>query len=136
MATLPTDIVSRMLAKDAFSAWLGITVKKVELGCVIVSMTVRADMLNGFGRCHGGIPFALADSALAFAANTHGKVAVAIDNQISYPAPISEGDTLIAEAHELGRSNKLGFYSVTVTRGDGIKVALFKGTVYITEKDF
>ncbi len=102
----------------------------------IVRMTVRDDMLNGFGVCHGGATFALADSALAFACNTHGRVTVAIDNSITYPKAIARGDVLTATAEEESSSNRLGFYRVTVTRGNGEAVALFRGTVYKTGKAF
>jgi acyl-CoA thioesterase len=99
-------------------------------------MTVREDMVNGFGVCHGGITFSLADSALAFASNTHGRVTVSIENTITYPKGISPGDTLTATAHEESASNRLGFYRVTVRRADDVIVALFRGTVYKTHQAF
>ena len=96
-------------------------------------MTVRDDMVNGFGVCHGGVPFSLADSAFAFACNTHGRVTVSIENTITYPKKISVGDVLVASAEEESGSNKLGFYRVTVRRGDEV-VGVFRGTAYKTEK--
>ena len=100
-----------------------------------VRLTVRDDMLNGFGVCHGGVAFSLADSALAFAANTHGKVTVAIENTISYPRKVSAGDVLVAVAEEESATNKLGFFRVTIRRGDEI-VSLFRGTVYKTNRPY
>ena len=98
-------------------------------------MVIRDEMVNGFGVCHGGIPFSLADSALAFASNTHGKVTVSIENTITYPKAIAVGDTLTATADEESSSNRLGFYRVEVKRDDDDTiVALFKGTVYRTQK--
>jgi acyl-CoA thioesterase len=92
-------------------------------------------MVNGFGVAHGGIIFALADSALAFASNTTGKVNVSIDNTISYPAPVRSGDELTATAEEESRTNRLGFFRVQVTNQDHQTVALFRGTVYQTTRD-
>jgi acyl-CoA thioesterase len=133
---LAERVVSAMLANDAFSQWLGIEVVSVRPRAATVRMTVREDMVNGFGVCHGGITFSLADSALAFASNTHGRVTVSIENTITYPKGISPGDTLTATAHEESASNRLGFYRVTVRRADDVIVALFRGTVYKTHQAF
>jgi acyl-CoA thioesterase len=121
-----------MVERDAFSAWLGIEVLDVRPRAAAVRMTVRPEMLNGFGVCHGGATFALADSALAFAANTHGRVTVAIENSISYPASVVAGDVLTAIATEESAGNRVAFYAVRVTRQDEGVVALFRGTVYRT----
>ena len=123
-----------MLEHDAFSRWLGLTVTQVAPRAVTVQMTVRDEMLNGFGVCHGGVTFALADSALAFASNTHGRVTMSVENGISYPAPVHPGDVLtaVAAAESVGR--RMGFYRVTVTRQDGGTVAIFRGTVYATDR--
>ena len=132
---LAERITSAMMAKDAFSQWLGIEITEVGPRLVTVRMTVRQEMVNGFGVCHGGIAFSLADSALAFASNTHGRVTVSIDNSITYPKGISPGDTLTATAEEESATNRLGFYRVTVRRAGEI-VALFRGTVYKTHRAF
>ena len=132
---LAERVVSGMMAKDAFSQWLGITLVKVGPRAVTTQLTVRDDMVNGFGVCHGGVTFSLADSALAFASNTHGRVTVSIENSITYPKRISVGDTLIATAEEEGATNRLAFYRVTVRRSDDV-VALFRGTVYKTNQEF
>jgi acyl-CoA thioesterase len=131
---LAERVVRGMLERDAFSAWLGIEVLDVRPRASAVRMTVRAEMLNGFGVCHGGATFALADSALAFAANTNGRVTVAIENSISYPASVAAGDVLTAVATEESAGKRVAFYSVRVTKQDDSVVALFRGTVYRTER--
>jgi acyl-CoA thioesterase len=90
-------------------------------------MTVRADMLNGHGTCHGGLVFALADSAFAFACNSHDVVTVASGCSIEFLAPAHEGDELIAEARERVREGRNGVYDVNVNRGDGAPIAAFRG---------
>ncbi len=133
---LAERVVGAMLERDAFSAWLGITLLDVRPRAATVQVTVRDDMLNGFGVCHGGVTYAVADSALAFASNTHGRVTMSIDNAISYPAPIHAGDVLTAEAAEASATNRLAFYRVTVRNQNDIVVALFRGTVYRTSRLF
>jgi acyl-CoA thioesterase len=129
---LARRVVDTMMARDAFSQWLGVIVLDVAPGSVTVRMTVREEMLNGFRVCHGGVAFSVADSALAFASNTHGRVTVSIDNSITYPVAIAVGDVLTARADEESASNRLAFYRVTVRRQDDVVVALFRGTVYRT----
>jgi acyl-CoA thioesterase len=128
-------VVAGMLRHDEFSRWLGLEVTALAPGSCSCRMTVRREMVNGFGFAHGGIVFSLADSALAFASNTGGKVNVSIDNTISYPAAIHGGDVLTAACAEESRTNRLGFYRVTVTNQRGDTVALFRGTVYQTGQD-
>lgn len=132
---LADRVVSAMMAKDAFSRWLGIELVEVRPRGVTATLTVRNDMLNGFGVCHGGVTFSLADSALAFASNTHGRLTVSIENSITYPARIVAGDVLTAVAEEESATNRLGFYRVTVRRAEDV-VALFRGTVYKTSQEF
>jgi acyl-CoA thioesterase len=131
---LAERVVAEMMVKDAFSQWLGIVIVDVRPRRATVRMTVREEMVNGFGVCHGGIAFSLADSALAFASNTHGRITVSIENTITYPKVIAIGDTLTATAKEESSTSRLGFYKVTVRRSDDTIVALFKGTVYKTQK--
>jgi len=131
---LAERVVADMMAKDAFSQWLGIDVVDIRPNGATVRMTVREEMVNGFGVCHGGIAFSLADSALAFASNAHGRLTVSIENSITYPKAISPGDLLIAHAEEESATNRLGFFRVTVRRADEEIVALFRGTVYKTHK--
>jgi acyl-CoA thioesterase len=130
---LAERVVAAMMAKDTFSQWLGIRVVNVQPRSVTIEMTVREDMLNGFGVCHGGVTFSFADSALAFASNTHGRVTMSIENGITYPTSVALGDVLTADAEEESASKRLAFYRVTVRRRDEI-VALFHGTVYRTDR--
>ena len=132
---LAERVVSSMMAADAFSQALGMEVVEVRPRAATVRMTVREDMRNGFGVCHGAVPFALADSALAFASNTHGNITVSIENSIRYPRPIVPGDVLTAAAEQESETNRLAFFRVTVRRGEEI-VALFHGTVFKTNRPF
>jgi acyl-CoA thioesterase len=131
---LAERVVKRMLEHDAFSAWLGLELLDIRPRYAAVRMTVRPDMVNGFGVCHGGVTFGLADSAFAFAANTNGRVTVSIDNSITYPATVSAGDVLTAVATEDSAANRIAFYSVRVTNQHDSVVALFRGTVYRTAR--
>ena len=127
----PEDRASRsaeaMWASDAASKWVGLTLDHVGPGTARMSVTVRDDHLNGHGICHGGVIFALADSAFAFACNSHNKVAVAQHNSISYLSPGRLGETLTAEAREVALTGRSGLTDVTVTGDDGRVVALFRG---------
>lgn len=131
---LAESVVQGMLARDAFSRWLGVDVLRVAPGQCTLRMTVRAEMLNGFGVAHGGVAYALADSALAFASNTNGRVTVSIENNIGYPVAVHPGNVLTAEAVELSASHRVAFYSVTVRNEAGVVVAVFRGTVYRTSQ--
>lgn len=131
---LAERVVGAMLASDEYSRWLGVEVLEVKPGQVTIRMRVRREMLNGFAVCHGGVTFALADSAFAFACNTQGHVAVSIQSSMSYPNPAREGDVLTAAAREASRSNRILLYDVAVTRADESPVGLFRGTAYRTEK--
>lgn len=128
------DALASMLETDAFSRWLGIRMVSVTPGECVLTMRVRPDMVNGFGVSHGGIVFAFADSAMAFACNSGEYVTVAIDNQIAYPAAIHVDDALTATAEQDATSGRLGFYRVTVRNQHDTVVALFRGTVYRTRK--
>jgi acyl-CoA thioesterase len=127
-------IVAGMLERDAFSRWLGVEMVSCEAGRCTLRMTVRAEMLNGFGVSHGGIVFSFADSAMAFAANSGEQVTVAVDNGITYPAAVRDADELTAVAEQETASAKLGYYRVVVRRQDDAVVALFRGTVYRTKQ--
>ena len=125
------------MAKDYFSQWLGIEVIEVKEGSCKLKMIIRKDMLNGFGIAHGGITYSLADSALAFASNSPGQKAVSIETSISHTESLKEHDIIIAEAIEENRSNKIGIYTIKITNPANHKVvALFKGTVYRTSKNW
>lgn len=126
--------VRRMLDGDRFTEWMGMEVLETAPRRSMVAMTVRPEMVNGFGVCHGGVTYSLADSALAFASNTHGRVTMSIENSIRYPRPAHAGDrlTAVAEAEHVG--GRIGYYRVTVAKQDGEVVGLFRGTVYATDR--
>lgn len=129
------QIPYKMLSQDAFSTWLGIEILECEIGRCKVAMTIRKEMLNSMNFAHGGISYALADTAFGFAANTHGKYAVSIETSINHIEALEEGDYLVAESVIEKVNNKLGFNIVKVKRGKEL-VALFKGVVYRTQKDW
>jgi len=123
-----------MLAEDQFSKWLGIELKQVAEGQCTLAMEVRKEMLNGFGIVHGGVTFALADSALAVASNSYNRLSVALEVSASYPVAVKLGDQLKAQAKELSLTNKIGVYQVLVSNQKQQVVLVFKGTVYRTSK--
>ncbi|MCB0456102.1 MAG: hotdog fold thioesterase [Flavobacteriaceae bacterium] len=129
------QIPHKMLSQDAFSQWLGIEILECEVGRCKVAMTVRKDMLNSMYKAHGGISYSLADTAFGFAANTHGRYAVSIETSINHIEALEEGDILVAESVIEKVNNKLGFNVIEVKRGDEL-VALFKGVVYRTQKEW
>ena len=131
---LADRVDAAMEETDAFSRWLGIEVLEIAPRRSTCRLTVREEMVNGFGVTHGGIAFSLADSAFAFACNTHGMVTVSIENSITYPAPIGVGDVLTAVAKEDAASGKLSYYSAEVRNQHGDVVALFRGTAFKTAR--
>lgn len=134
MSKKPTTIINHMLQNDAFSQWMGIEVLESETGCCKLSMQVREEMTNGFGVCHGGITFSLADSALAFASNSRGPISLALENNINFTKKVSVGDILFAETEELQNGRTIGVYKVRVLNQNEDLVAEFRGTVYRTGK--
>ena len=116
-----------LFAQDRASSALGIAVLEVGPGLARLRMAVRAEMLNGHGTCHGGVIFALADSAFAAACNTHNAVTVAAAASIDFLSPAREHDELTAEARELWRSKRSGIYEVSVSNQRGERIALFRG---------
>ena len=131
---LAERVVGAMVVSDAFSRWLGIEVIEIAPRRSTCRLTVREEMVNGFGVTHGGIAFSLADSAFAFACNTHGSVTVSIENSITYPAPIAVGDVLTAVAREDAASGRLSYYSAEVRNQRDEIVALFRATAFKTSK--
>ncbi|HPF12028.1 MAG TPA: hotdog fold thioesterase [Flavobacteriaceae bacterium] len=125
----------KMLSLDSFSQWMGIEILECEVGRCKVGMTVRKEMLNSMGKAHGGISYALADTAFGFTANTHGRYAVSIETSINHIEALEAGDELVAEAVINKVNNKLGFHIIEVKRGEEL-VALFKGVVYRTQKEW
>ena len=116
-----------MYERDPASQALGMTLDEIRPGYARMRMRVREDMLNGHGTCHGGYIFMLADSAFAFACNSHNANTVGAGCTIDYLAPGRAGDVLVAEAVEQALSGKTGVYDVVVMDEDGRKVALFRG---------
>ena len=129
-------IVDTMYQNDAFSQWLGIEIIDVSEGFCQLKMTVRKEMLNGFQIAHGGIAYSLADSALAFASNSHGRKSLSVETSISHTVSVKEGDSLIAVSNEISLSPKIGIYLISIKNQNEQEVALFKGTVYRTSKDW
>ena len=125
----------KMLSLDAFSTWLGIEILECSIGYCKIALTVRKEMLNSMNKAHGGISYSLADTAFGFAANTHGKYAVSIESSINHIEALNEGDYLVAESAIEKVNSKLGFNIIEVKRGKEL-VALFKGVVYRTNKDW
>ena len=127
------NIVHRLMyERDAFSQWLGIEILDVKEGFCNITMTIRQEMTNGFGISHGGIIYAFADSALAFASNSYGEQALSIETQISHVRRANIGDTLVATTVLKHNSKRLGIYEVEVKNQNDALVGLFKGTVYKT----
>ncbi len=131
---LAEKVVKKMMADDTFSQWLGIEVLEIKPGYARILLVVRPEMNNGFGITHGGIAYSLADSALAFASNSHGRVSVALETNISYIKKVNGGDTLTATAEEVSLGNRIGVYNIKVTNQDKEKVATFRGTVFRTKE--
>ncbi|MBL7774869.1 MAG: hydroxyphenylacetyl-CoA thioesterase PaaI [Saprospiraceae bacterium] len=126
----PEQIFHRMFDQDAFSQWMGMELLAVGPGSCSLRMPVRPEMLNGFGVAHGGITFSLADSAFAFACNSHGRHAVSIHCTVEHVAPVRAGDVLTATATEEHHGNSLSNYAIRVERADGAPVAFFRGVAY------
>lgn len=127
-------VVERMMAEDAFSQWMGIKILQVEPGYVKINMNIRPEMNNGFSITHGGITYSLADSALAFASNSYGRLAMALENNISYMKKVHASNSLTAETEEISIGKTIGVYNINITNQDKEKVALFRGTVYRTKE--
>ena len=117
----------KLYGSDQASQMLGMTIESVSPGCARVTMRVRADMVNGHGICHGGLIFALADSAFAFACNSHGNNTVAAGAAIEFLAPGREGDLLTASASERWRVGRSGIYEIEVRNDRDEAIALFRG---------
>ena len=131
---LANKVVSQMMQHDLFSQWLGIEVKEIKEGYSKIQMTVRNEMINGFGIVHGGVAFSLADSAFAFACNNRNVLSVALDTAINFLKPVHVGDVLTAEAKELHNGKSTGLYHINITNQKDHVVAVFKGTCFRTNK--
>ena len=132
----PQNIVQYLYKNDAYSQWLGIEIIEVKIGYCKLKMKVRKEMLNGFKITHGGISYSLADTALAFASNTHGKKCISMETSISHIECVQDGDCLTAVSKELSKTEKTALYLITIFNQNKQEVAYFKGTVYRTSKDW
>jgi acyl-CoA thioesterase len=132
--TLAKAVVDKMMQDDLFSQWLGINVLEIKEGYSRLRMTLRDEMINGFGIIHGGIAFSLADSAFAFACNNRNNLSVALDTSITFTKATTPGEVLTAEARELHNGRSTGLYLITITNQANEQVALFKGTCFRTGK--
>lgn len=125
-----------MLRNDTFSKWMDVEITKITPGSCCLKVSIREEMLNGFQTCHGGVSYSIADSALAFASNSHGIQAVSIETSISHTKVILAGDIITAVATEKNLSKRFGVYEVILTNQKGETVALFKGTVFRNGKEW
>lgn len=130
----PAEVVNHMMKHDLFSQWLGIEVLSVTEGHSKIRMTIRPEMVNGFGIIHGGIAFSLADSAFAFSCNNRNILSVALDTSINFIKPVHVGDVLTAEAKELHNGKSTGLYHINIYNQKDHLVAQFKGLCYRTDK--
>ena len=128
------QIVSKMIENDAFSQWLGIEVINVSEGTCKLKMTIRDEMTNGFKIAHGGISYALADSALAFAANSYGLQSLSIKTSICNTKKVNIGDLLIANKEEIMKNEKKAIYKIEIKNQHNVTVANSEGTVHRTKK--
>ncbi|MGZ8508722.1 MAG: hydroxyphenylacetyl-CoA thioesterase PaaI [Chitinophagaceae bacterium] len=128
------QVVNKMMKDDLFSQWLGIEILDVKEGYSKIKMSVRKEMINGFGIVHGGIAFSLADSAFAFACNNRNNLSVALDTAINFTKPVHVGDELTAEAIEIHNGKSTGLYHISISNQKSHVVAFFKGTCFRTGK--
>jgi acyl-CoA thioesterase len=128
------QVVNHLLEKDLFSKWLGIEIIEAREGYSKIKITVRNEMVNGFGIVHGGVTFSLADSAFAFACNNRNNLSVALDTSINFLKPAHVGDVLTAEAKEIHNGKSTGLYQIFITNQNDHLIALFKGTCFRTNK--
>lgn len=128
--TLAQQVAQSLFARDRASQHMGMTILETKPGYARLSMQVRPEMLNGHQVCHGGFIFTLADSAFAFACNSHNMNTVASGATVDFLAPGRGGDILIAEAREQSLAGRTGVYDVVVTNQEGVKIAIFRGRSY------
>lgn len=124
---LAERVAHAMVERDRASQALGMRIERVAPGFAELSMTIRGDMINGHAICHGGLVFTLADSAFAFACNSHNFNTVAGGCSIEFMAPGREGDVLTATARERAQGRRAGVYDIDVRNQRGETIALFRG---------
>ena len=139
---LAKKVVDKMISGDAFSQWLGIEVLEITEGFCKLKMTVIDEMTNGFNIAHGGIAYSLADSCLAFAANSYAIQALTLETSINYSKVAESGDVLTAVSKKIFtnekhfKSGKLAKYDIVITNQNSEEIAHFTGIVYITGKEW
>lgn len=126
-ALSPEQVAASMFNKDAASQWLGMQLGAVDTGCATVTLEIGQHMINGHGSCHGGLIFALADTAFAIACNTANEMAVGSACHIDYIRPVQAGDTLTAAADECVLVGRSGLYDIRIHNQDEQIVAVFHG---------
>jgi len=129
---LAEKVINKMISGDAFSQWLGIEVLEISEGYCKLKMQVRKEMTNGFNIAHGGITYSLADSALAFAANSDGIQSLSVETSINHNKKVINGDILIAETKEISKNEKTANYEIKIINQEKAEVAQFNGKVYRT----
>ncbi len=134
--TAAEQIVSEMMARDSMSQWMGIQIIMISPGNCKLEMVVRESMLNGFRIAHGGIAYALADTALAFASNAHGVKCYSVETSISHVKTVELNDTLTTKVEEKSLSKRIGIYWIEVLNQKNEVVALFKGVVHRSDKNW
>jgi len=122
-----TRSAEAMWRGDGASQWFGMALEEVDEGHARVGLTVETHHANGLGNCHGGVIFALADTAFAFACNSRNQATVAQHNSITYLAPGHVGDRLTATAREVSLKGRSGLYDVEICNQDGTLIARFSG---------
>lgn len=132
----PKEIFDLMYNNDPFSKLLGIQLIEIAEGQCKLAMKVTKNMLNGFGIAHGGITYSLADSALAFASNSRGIQSVSIETSINHMSKVMEGDTLTATSQEINLTGRTALYLININNQNNQAVALFKGIVFRTGKEW
>jgi acyl-CoA thioesterase len=125
---LARRVAETMLANEGTGPAWGIVLEDARPGYARVSLLLRADMMNGHGAVHGGVTFALADTAFAYACNSRNDTTVGHQATISYLASAVVGETLVAEAQETALVGRTGTYHVAVRTADGLAIAEFMGT--------
>ena len=134
MSSLAQKIADAMMLEDGFSNWLGLRIISIIPGHCQIQMQITPAMLNGFGIAHGGIVFSVCDSACSFAVNAHGRRSMSVESSISQFKAVQPGDVLNCYVKEESLGKKLGVYSAEIINQDEMKIAIFKGTYYRSDK--
>lgn len=135
-SSIARQVVDKMLEQDTYGKWLNPIIEKIAAGYCLMKMPVRPEFLNGVGTVHGGIVFGIADTAFAYASNSHNRIAVALDVTISYPNAGQVDDVFTIEAKEIYLGGRTAIYQVTVINQQQLLIGLFQGTVFRTHKKY